>query len=325
MNRKAYLKAMGITCWQRRALLPTPPFPPPPASPRGGEAGGGTQSISIRPTVSALEVTPASDTANAARGERAMPSAMTVLPLAATFAESPPTPLPLASPPTPELPTARSAVPTPTAAIPTALDLNDDQSARSARIAGLDWNDLQIAVRDCTACGLHAGRTQAVFGVGYRHAEWLIIGEAPGADEDRLGEPFVGRAGQLLDAMLFALHLDRNTVYIANILKCRPPNNRTPTPEEAHCCRPFLHRQIALLKPKILLAVGAVAAQQLLNTTLAVSKLRGQIFYYEPGHIPLVVTYHPAYLLRSPREKRRAWDDLQRAYRVFSDLKKANN
>ncbi|MEE4377899.1 MAG: uracil-DNA glycosylase [Candidatus Competibacteraceae bacterium] len=203
---------------------------------------------------------------------------------------------------------------------PTALPRQDE---RSIRIADMDWEALHSEVSGCTACTLHEGRTQTVFGVGSQQADWLVIGEAPGADEDRLGEPFVGRAGKLLDAMLLALGLQREQVFIANILKCRPPKNRDPAPEEVRCCWPFLARQIALLNPKIILAVGRIAAQNLLQTDVPVGKLRNRIHRYQPGDIPVVVCYHPAYLLRSPREKRKAWDDLQLAYRTFSEERDA--
>lgn len=181
----------------------------------------------------------------------------------------------------------------------------------------MDWAALENAVRDCTACGLRAGCTQTVFGVGARDAGWMVIGEAPGADEDKQGEPFVGRAGQLLNAMLAAIGLQREQVYIANILKCRPPKNRDPKPEEAELCRPFLERQIALVRPQLILAVGRIAAQNLLKTDTPIGKLRGQL--HEVGGIPVVVTYHPAYLLRSPSEKRKAWDDLKFAGRIFRE------
>lgn len=192
-----------------------------------------------------------------------------------------------------------------------------ERSARASTIAGLDWDTLADAVRACTACGLRAGCTQTVFGVGNRDAEWMVIGEAPGADEDRQGEPFVGRAGQLLNSMLAAIGLKREQVYIANILKCRPPNNRDPKPEEAELCRPFLERQIALVKPRLILAVGRIAAQNLLQTDSPIGKLRGQL--HQVAGIPVVVTYHPAYLLRSPGEKRKAWDDLKFAVRIFRE------
>ncbi|CDH43370.1 MAG: uracil-DNA glycosylase [Candidatus Competibacteraceae bacterium] len=189
---------------------------------------------------------------------------------------------------------------------------------RAVMIAGMDWEPLAVAVQECTACGLCTSRTQTVFGVGNHQADWLIIGEAPGADEDRLGEPFVGRAGKLLNPMLLAVGLNREQVFIANVLKCRPPDNRDPAPEEATQCRPFLNRQIALIRPRIILAVGRIAAQNLLATDTPIGKLRGQVHRFGPTRIPLVVTYHPAYLLRSPREKRRAWDDLRLARRVLT-------
>jgi uracil-DNA glycosylase len=177
-------------------------------------------------------------------------------------------------------------------------------------VDALDWADLEARVIGCTLCELHAGRTHGVFGVGARDADWMIIGEGPGAEEDRQGEPFVGRAGKLLNNMLRALGLRREAVYIANIVKCRPPGNRDPKPEEAATCRPYLERQIALVKPRLILAVGRIAAQNLLDTDVAVGKLRGRAHTYGEARIPLVVTYHPAYLLRSPEQKARAWDDL---------------
>jgi uracil-DNA glycosylase len=188
---------------------------------------------------------------------------------------------------------------------------------RNRSIAAMDWPALEQAVKACTACGLRAGCTQTVFGVGDRQADWLVIGEAPGADEDKQGEPFVGRAGQLLNSMLAAIGLRREQVYIANILKCRPPGNRDPKPEEATLCRPFLERQIALIQPKLILAVGRIAAQNLLATDTPIGRLRGHL--HQLHGIPVVVTYHPAYLLRSPGEKRKAWTDLQFAVRTFKD------
>ena len=190
--------------------------------------------------------------------------------------------------------------------------------SREARIARLGWVELEEEVRRCTACGLCASRTQTVFGVGDRQADWLVIGEAPGADEDRQGEPFVGRAGKLLTPMLQAIGLKREQVFIANVLKCRPPENRDPAPAEAASCRPFLERQIELIRPRIILAVGRIAAQNLLGTDAQIGKLRGQIHRFGPARVPLVVTYHPAYLLRSPREKRKTWDDLRLARRALT-------
>lgn len=191
---------------------------------------------------------------------------------------------------------------------------SSDLAARAAEIATLDWDALAGRVAACTACGLHATRKQTVFGVGNRQADWLIVGEAPGAEEDRQGEPFVGRAGQLLNSMLRAVGLAREQVYIANILKCRPPNNRDPQAGEVSCCLPYLRRQIALLQPKLILAVGRIAAQNLLASETPIGKLRGSVHQYEG--VPLVVTYHPAYLLRSPQEKRKAWQDLLLAQRI---------
>lgn len=178
-----------------------------------------------------------------------------------------------------------------------------------------NWDELETQVAACTACPLYQGRTQTVFGVGDRNAEWMFIGEAPGEQEDLQGEPFVGRAGQLLNEMIRALGLTRESVYIANVLKCRPPGNRDPAPEEAAACEGYLKGQLALVKPKIIVAVGRIAAQNLLKTTTPIGKLRGQVYAYE--HIPLVVIYHPAYLLRSQTEKRRAWEDLKLALRTF--------
>jgi uracil-DNA glycosylase family 4 len=179
-----------------------------------------------------------------------------------------------------------------------------------------DWATLERAVAGCTRCGLAASRTQTVFGVGDRGARWLVVGEAPGAEEDRQGEPFVGRAGQLLNSMLRGVGLAREQVFIANVLKCRPPGNRDPLPEEVRCCMPYLHRQIALIAPALILCVGRIAAQNLLATEVPIGKLRGQVHELEPFGIPVVVTYHPAYLLRSPGEKRKAWDDLRLAMEV---------
>lgn len=188
-------------------------------------------------------------------------------------------------------------------------------------VATLDWPVLEARVAGCTRCALHETRTRTVFGVGNRNADWLIIGEAPGADEDRAGEPFVGRAGQLLTEILAAGGNRRADVYITNILKCRPPNNRDPHADEVACCHDYLERQIALIQPQLILAVGRIAAQQLLHTETPVGRLRGTVHHYGPRAIPLVVTYHPAYLLRSPLEKRKVWADLQLAQRVYREQK----
>ena len=202
-------------------------------------------------------------------------------------------------------------------------DQQDDASVRTESPgadfspAELGWEALQQCVADCTRCELAASRTQTVFGVGNHDADWLIIGEAPGAEEDRRGEPFVGRAGQLLDQMLQAIGQSRDRVFIANILKCRPPDNRDPKPGEAAACRGYLERQIALVQPKIILAVGKIAAQNLLGCNDPVGRMRGKV--HALGEIPLVVTYHPAYLLRSPSQKKKAWSDLCLAARLAAE------
>ncbi|MCR9092090.1 uracil-DNA glycosylase [Algiphilus sp.] len=177
----------------------------------------------------------------------------------------------------------------------------------------------QACVTDCTRCALHRTRTQTVFGIGASEAPLLVVGEGPGAEEDRRGEPFVGRAGQLLDAMLAAIGHDRaRNTYIANVVKCRPPNNRDPLPEEVEACRPFLDAQIEALQPRLILAVGRVAAQRLLNTDEPLSRLRGRSHHYGPAAVPVWVSYHPAYLLRAPREKAKAWEDLKRVHALLN-------
>jgi uracil-DNA glycosylase family 4 len=176
-------------------------------------------------------------------------------------------------------------------------------------VAAVSWPELKQQVHDCTACALRAGCTQTVFGVGDEQAEWLFVGEGPGADEDARGEPFVGQAGKLLDNMLASIKLKRgNNVYIANIVKCRPTNNRTPEADEVATCLPYLQQQIALIKPKLIVALGKTAATALLGHDATLGSLRGTLHDYHG--IPLIVTFHPAYLLRSPAEKAKAWQDL---------------
>jgi DNA polymerase len=187
-------------------------------------------------------------------------------------------------------------------------------------VSSLDWEALRTRVAACTLCELHSTRTQTVFGVGNTRARWMFIGEAPGAEEDRQGEPFVGRAGQLLTSMLKALGFRRDDVFIANVLKCRPPGNRDPKPDEARSCRGYLDRQIELVSPLLIVAVGRIAAQNLLATDSTLARLRGQVHTLGERRWPLIVTYHPAYLLRSPSEKRKAWQDLVFARQVFRRL-----
>ncbi|MCC6193266.1 MAG: uracil-DNA glycosylase [Burkholderiales bacterium] len=180
---------------------------------------------------------------------------------------------------------------------------------RASRIARLTWDEFAPDVDACTACGLCRTRKKSVPGVGDTAAQWLFVGEAPGAEEDARGEPFVGQAGRLLDNMLAALGMTRErNVYIANVLKCRPPNNRTPEPLEADACRPYLERQVELLAPKLIVALGKSAASLLLGTDASIASLRGRVHRYRG--VPLIVTYHPAYLLRSLPDKAKAWEDL---------------
>lgn len=178
------------------------------------------------------------------------------------------------------------------------------------------WKSLESAVSACTQCRLHQSRTQTVFGTGDVHADWMVIGEAPGAEEDRQGEPFVGRAGRLLNEMIRAVGMRRDQVYIANILKCRPPNNRDPKPDEVHACASYLEQQVSLVSPRVILAVGRIAAQNLLGSSEPVGRMRGRTHRYGERGIPVVVTYHPAYLLRSPGQKAKAWDDLRLALQL---------
>jgi DNA polymerase len=198
------------------------------------------------------------------------------------------------------------------------LELDD----RAARVARMDWPALKTAVATCEACGLCKTRTSTVFGVGDERAEWMIVGEAPGAEEDARGEPFVGQAGRLLDSMLAAVALRRGeNVYIANVLKCRPPGNRNPEPFEVAQCSPHLVRQIELIQPRLILALGRAAAQLLLNTDASIASLRGKLFRYQG--VTTIVTYHPAYLLRNLPDKSKAWEDLCFARATMKDLKAA--
>lgn len=193
-------------------------------------------------------------------------------------------------------------------------------SDRRGVIMRMDWTQVKASVAGCTSCELHKKRNKTVFGVGDENADWLFVGEGPGADEDAQGEPFVGQAGKLLDSMLAAIHLKRgDNVYIANVVKCRPPGNRNPEPAEALACEPYLHRQIELIQPKLIVALGKVAAVNLLAREASVASLRNKVHQYRG--IPLIVTYHPAYLLRSLAEKARAWEDLCFAVDTMASLK----
>ena len=219
------------------------------------------------------------------------------------------------SPPPVRRPVAPVTAPAPAAPTPAPVPM--------VNATGLDWAALQAAVQGCQACGLAEKRTQAVFGVGHPQAQWMLVGEAPGEQEDLQGEPFVGRAGQLLDRMLLALGLTRaeapadQQVYIANVIKCRPPANRNPAPDEVQRCAPYLARQLALVQPRIVLAMGRFAAQALLQTDAPIGRLRGTVHRLDSG-VPVVVTYHPAYLLRNPADKALVWDDLCLAREVWA-------
>jgi DNA polymerase len=198
------------------------------------------------------------------------------------------------------------------------VDAAPEDEAVSVSADAMDWESLRDTVSACTRCELSQSRTNTVFGIGNPDADWLIVGEAPGAEEDRRGEPFVGRAGKLLDEMLRAIGQRREDVFIANILKCRPPNNRDPKVDECASCRPYLERQIELVQPRIILAVGRIAAQNLLGSDDPVGRMRGRP--HQLDGIPLVVTYHPAYLLRSPSQKSKAWRDLCLAARLAAEF-----
>jgi uracil-DNA glycosylase family 4 len=223
----------------------------------------------------------------------------------------------MAAPPRPATPAAPAASARPAVMAPTATELPADAVPLPASVDQMDWDTLQATVAQCRACGLCQGRRNTVFGVGDRQAQWMVIGEAPGENEDLQGEPFVGQAGKLLDNMLAAIGLNRGAagaqagqagVYIANTLKCRPPGNRNPEPIELQTCAPYLVRQVALVQPRIILAMGRFAVQSLLQTTEPIGRLRGRVHQYQG--VPVVVTYHPAYLLRNPADKAKAWADL---------------
>lgn len=210
---------------------------------------------------------------------------------------------------------------TPAPSVQPARAVPADEAARAARIHTLEWEALEADMRTCAACRLCEGRNQVVPGVGDRAAEWMLVGEGPGAEEDRRGEPFVGAAGKLLDDMLGAIGLARGQdVYIANAVKCRPPLNRTPQADEIAACLPYLSRQIALVRPRLLIALGRPAAQALLGEEVKINASRGRLFHREGT--PVVVTYHPAYLLRNQADKARAWEDLCFARKALAELKR---
>ncbi|MBV5273166.1 MAG: uracil-DNA glycosylase [Lamprocystis purpurea] len=287
-RRRAYLRAMGIDLWvprrgaaaggnERVTAAPAPAEPPPPAP----------APVVLFEPLPELQSDSGWEPVWEPDWEPAPASNTMPAPADARSSTAPTSGQPRPGPTPP--PTAATLPPDPT---------------------GMDWDTLAATVAGCRACALCETRTQTVFGVGDRQARLLVIGEAPGADEDRAGEPFVGRAGQLLNRMLAAIGFARDQIYIANILKCRPPGNRDPRPDEVEHCRGYLARQVELIRPRAMLSVGRISAQTLLGTDTPVGRLRGRWFDYGPDAVPLRVTYHPAYLLRSPEHKGKAWDDL---------------
>lgn len=319
-RRRQYLEAMGIDVWVRRE----PAAPESVSEPSEAPAESATEAFrtaapvrraaepaaeKIRvaapvteATESAIAPTPPPDSEKGPARRPAAPEQPAPEPSDTPGAEAPPDWLFESEP----------ALPAEWLAEPEASDEPPLPAPESA--PALDWAGLRSAVAECHRCPeLVDNRTRTVFGVGHQNADWLIIGEAPGGDEDRQGEPFVGRAGQLLNNMLTAIGLARKQVYITNVLKCRPPDNRDPRPGEAESCRPFLQRQIELIQPRIILVVGGIAAQNLLGSDQPLERLRGTVHRHGAAGTPVVVTYHPAYLLRSPQDKRKAWADLRLA------------
>ncbi|WP_439682677.1 Type-4 uracil-DNA glycosylase [Cupriavidus oxalaticus] len=284
MSRRArFLEALGITAeWVPRARADAP------------QAEAVSEAVAVaQPVVEPVAEPVATAAQAAAPVVEAAPALETAIPL-----------LPVVPVVTPV-----SRAPAEPSLVPAGPEPDSAQAEREAAIAAMAWPALDAAVAGCTACGLCQTRTNTVFGVGDRQAEWMLVGEAPGENEDLQGEPFVGQAGKLLDNMLGALGLARGrNVFIANVLKCRPPGNRNPEPAEVAQCEPFLRRQIALVRPRVIVVLGRFAAQSLLRTTTPIGKLRGTVHTYEG--IPVVVTYHPAYLLRTLTDKARAWEDL---------------
>ncbi|MEW7983792.1 MAG: uracil-DNA glycosylase [gamma proteobacterium symbiont of Phacoides pectinatus] len=282
-RRREYLRAMGVERWVLRPEPGEPQPEPSPVQPSPVPAGPAVGEGVPPPS--------APDSGTASGGDRDLP---------AWLLEEPPQ--------SDDYIPAREPAEYPADLEPAVGPVTD--------LSALGWDELRERVGECRGCELHRSRANTVFGVGDPAARLLVIGEAPGADEDRQGEPFVGRAGQLLNAMLAAIGLRRDQVFIANILKCRPPGNRDPRAEEVQHCEPYLRRQIELLAPRVILCVGRVAAQNLLQSGESVGRMRGKALFYR--EIPTVVTYHPAYLLRSPEQKAKAWADLQAAYRKLT-------
>jgi uracil-DNA glycosylase len=304
-RRLAYLNAMGVDVWRLRGaeaaswaadapLLLAPAQPAPPLA-KPAPSPAPSPSAPRAPAASSLAPPPAPAAA------APPPPARAAHPAPADDEPPPWSDADLAGFPADEIGAGLDFDPAPATAPLTANP-----------VAAMDWPALEQAVAGCRACGLCARRTKTVFGVGDRAATVMFVGEGPGADEDRRGEPFVGRAGQLLNRMLAAAGLKREQVYIANVVKCRPPNNRNPSPDEAAACRAYLERQIELVAPRLIVCLGLVPAHNLLGTTDSHALLRGRLHAFGPRRTPLLVTYHPSYYLRSPEQKVHGWRDLQR-------------
>jgi uracil-DNA glycosylase family 4 len=302
-RQQAMLREMGIRLWLPPAQAAEARAAAEAAVPAAESAAAARPPGAVPRAVPAAS--PAFPPVSAAPSAHAPPPAAAVASVAAAAPSSAGTTAPARGPAPPAA--ARGAV----------VELGP----RPVGVEQMDWAALRAAVAGCTACGLCRGRTNTVFGVGHESAHWMLVGEAPGQQEDQQGEPFVGKAGQLLDNMLRSVGLTRadappeQQVFIANVLKCRPPGNRNPEPPEVAQCEPFLKRQVALVRPKMILAMGRFAVQSLLQTQDAIGRLRGRVHRYEG--VPLVVTYHPAYLLRNPLDKARSWEDLCLAREVF--------
>ena len=300
-RQRAMLEAMGLKVWMPLSEAPGEPASTPQPVTAGKAAPAAEVALAERPAQPPLQRSPAAEAAGGAGTRPAAPPRVPQAPTAIPAAAEPP---------------AASAL---QALLPAALVAA--QGERAAAIQAMDWAQLRDSVSSCRACGLCEGRQQTVFGVGHEQAHWMIIGEAPGEQEDLQGEPFVGQAGKLLDNMLRALGLGRGSadapqqVFIANTLKCRPPRNRNPEPAELAQCLPYLQRQVELVKPRIILALGRFAVQTVLQRSEAIGRLRGQVHDYQG--IPVVVSYHPAYLLRNLPDKARAWEDLCLARAVY--------
>lgn len=323
-QKRAYLRAMGITLWEMRSTQP----PEEPAVVHAKQAEAVQEAPPAAAPAEAKPVQPAKAAApKAAPPVKPKPTPPARKPSRSSGADysvpveqeeqSAPVWLDGAAPN--DAPPPFEDVPLPEEVPAFLLEEEEDGAAGPPPVATLDWDALKARVAECQACDLCKSRKQTVFARGDEKADWMIIGEAPGADEDRMGEPFVGRAGKLLDEVLYAAGLPRNSAYIANILKCRPPGNRDPKPEEAALCEAYLQRQIALVQPKLILCVGRIAAQNLLKTEQSTGRLRGKLHQFGDARIPVVVTYHPSYLLRQPREKRKVWDDLKLAMQTMAE------